>query len=345
MIENRQWVLARRPRGKLTASDFNLLTSAVPELNDGEVLIKTLMLSFDPAMRGWVDDRPSYIPPVAIGDPMRASGVGQVIESKNIELPVGTLVAGFLGWQEYSLSGGDKNTDELFPLRVLPAGTPESLPLSVFGGTGLTAYFGLMYVGQPIAGETVLVSGAAGATGSVAAQIAKIQGCEVVAIAGGQEKCQWLKNACGVDKVIDYKADDLDQKLTEFCPEGIHVFFDNVGGDILQIALNHMADFGRVVMCGAIAVYNDELPRSGPNNLTQIIVKRLRVQGFTTLDYWQKKDQALADIQKWVAAGQIIWREDIVEGFENIPDTLNRLFDGRNKGKQLLRLASPEIIK
>ncbi len=339
-MNNRQWLLAQRPSGALEPTNFEMVSSAMPEPNlaAGEILIKTLLLSFDPAMRGWMNDQASYIEPVGLGEPMRASGVGQVVASQNPQYPEGSLVSGLLGWQEFSVGG----RHAIFPTVSLPEGTPESWPLSIFGGTGLTAYFGLLEVGQVKEGDTVLVSGAAGATGSVVAQIAKLKGCRVIGVAGGAEKCTWLLEACGVDHVIDYKADNLHAKLREFAPQGINVFFDNVGGETLQTALNHMADFGCVVMCGAISVYNQSAPTPGPNNLTQIIVKRLRVQGFTTLDFLDQKDQALADLMQWVQASKIVWREDIAEGFENIPATLNRLFDGTNKGKQLLRVATAD---
>jgi NADPH-dependent curcumin reductase CurA len=216
------------------------------------------------------------------------------------------------------------------------------MALSVFGTTSLTAYFGLLDVGQPQAGETVLVSGAAGATGSVVAQIARLKGCKVIGIAGGEEKCQWLLNECKLDAVIDYKSEDIDQRLAELCPDDINVFFDNVGGETLETAIDHMADFGRIALCGAISQYNDEQARPGPANLMTLVTRRVRMQGFIVLDYLDRANEAFEELGGWVMGGEIAWREDIQEGFENIPGTLQRLFDGRNKGKQLLKLADPD---
>jgi NADPH-dependent curcumin reductase CurA len=333
---NRQWLLKERPKGMIGPDNFELVETPIPQpdLAAGQVLIKTLMLGFDPAMRGWVEDTRSYLPPVALGEPMRASGVGQVIASENPDLPVGTHVQGLLNWQEYAVGG----PADMVPPRALPEGISPSMALSVFGTTSLTAYFGLLDVGQPKAGETVLVSGAAGATGSVVAQIAKLKGCTVIGIAGGQEKCQWLIDACKLDGVIDYKNEDIDQRLGELCPDDIDVFFDNVGGDTLEAAIDHMADFGRIALCGAISQYNDTEPRPGPHNLMVLVTRRIRMQGFIVLDYLDRADEAFADLATWVMNGDIAWREDIQEGFENIPATLQRLFDGRNTGKQLLKL-------
>ena len=337
---NRQWLLKKRPAGMVGPEHFELAESPLPEpdLDAGQVLVRTLMLGFDPAMRGWLIDEPSYLPPVPIGAPMRASGVGQVIRSQNPSLPEGSLVQGILNWQEHSV--GDPSGP--LPLRALPEGITPAMALSVFGTTSLTAYFGLLDIGQPRAGETVLVSGAAGATGSMVAQIARLKGCRVVGIAGGAEKCRWLLDACRVDGAIDYKSEPLDQRIGELCPDGVNVFFDNVGGDTLEAAIEHMADFGRIALCGAIASYNDETPRPGPRNLMRLVTRRIRMEGFIVIDFLARADEAFADLAGWVQAGEIAWREDIQEGFENIPATLQRLFDGRNQGKQLLRLADPE---
>lgn len=338
--QNQQWLLQSRPVGMVTKSNFEKTAAPMPEPNyaAGQVLLKTLMLSFDPAMRGWMTDEPSYLPPVDIGEPMRASAVAQVVESQNPELPVGSLVQGLMGWQEYSI--GDPAG--ALPPSPLPEGTPPNLALSVFGGTSLTAYFGLLDVGQPKSGETVLVSGAAGATGSVAAQIARLRGCRVVGIAGGQEKCLWLQESCKLDAVIDYKNEDLAQSIGQHCPQGVDVFFDNIGGATLEAAIEHMAEFGRIALCGAIAGYNDAEPSPGPRNLMNLITRRIRMQGFIMLDYIERVEEAMAELVPWVMEGQIIWREDVQSGFDNIPETFLRLFDGRNEGKQLLHLADPE---
>ena len=337
---NRQWLLKERPVGMVGPEHFELVDSPMPQvdLDAGQVLIKTLMLGFDPAMRGWLMDERSYLPPVAIGAPMRATGVGQVVESSNPALPKGALVQGLLNWQEYSV--GDLAAP--IPPRPLPTGVTPTMALGVFGSTSLTAYFGLLDVGQPRSGETVLVSGAAGATGSVVAQIARLKGCRVVGIAGGAEKCQWLLDACKLDAVIDYKNEDTTARIGGLGPDGVDVFFDNVGGDTLEAGINHMADFGRIVLCGAIAGYNDETPAPGPRNLMILITRRIRMQGFIVIDYLTRAEEAYTALAEWVSAGEIAWRDDIQEGFENIPATLQRLFDGRNTGKQLLKLAEPE---
>jgi len=336
---NRQWLLRRRPRGMVSVDDFEYRETPVPEpdLAAGEILVRNLYLGFDPAMRGWMDDARSYVPPVPLGEPMRASSVAEVIASGNPTFPVGSLVQGLYGWQDYAVA----RPDDLMPPVPLPEGTPPTIPLSVLGGTSLTAYFGLLAVGQPRAGETVVVSGAAGATGSMAAQIARIKGCRVIGIAGGPEKCRWLTEYCGVDGVIDYRIENVEQRLGELCPDDIDLFFDNVGGDILEAAIEHIADFGRIVLCGQISGYNDAEPRPGPRNLMHLVTRRVRMQGFIVMDYLDRREEAMADLLGWLGEGKLAWREDIQEGFENIPATLLRLYEGRNQGKQLLKLAAP----
>lgn len=337
---NKQWLLKERPKGEVGPQHFEQVKAPMPQpdLAAGQVLVRTLMLGFDPAMRGWLEDAPSYLPPVAIGEPMRASGVGQVIASENDALPTGTLVQGLLNWQEYSI--GDPAA--MIPPTALPEGTPPNLALSVFGSTSLTAYFGLLDVGQPQPGDTVLVSGAAGATGSVVAQIARLKGCRVVGLAGGQEKCEWLRTACKLDAVIDYKSEAIQQRIGELCPNGVNVFFDNVGGETLEAGIAHMADFGRIVLCGAISSYNDVTPGPGPNNLMLLTSRRIKMQGFIVIDYLDRAGEAIEALSEWVLGGEIAWREDIQEGFDNIPTTLQRLFSGSNVGKQLLKLADPD---
>ncbi len=336
---NRQWLLRRRPEGMVSVDDFEYREVPVPEpdLAAGEILVRNLYLGFDPAMRGWITDARSYIPPVPLGEPMRAVAVAEVVASENAAYPVGTLVQGLYGWQEYAVA----SPNDPMPPMPLPEGTPPTIPLSVMGMTSLTAYFGLLDVGQPKAGETVVVSGAAGATGSMVVQIAKLKGCRVIGIAGGPEKCQWVKADCGADGVIDYRSENVEQRLGELCPDGIDVYFDNVGGDILEAAIEHIADFGRIVLCGQISLYNDAEPRPGPKNLMLLVTRRVRMQGFIVMDFLDRRDEALADLMTWLAEGKLAWREDVQEGFENIPATLLRLYDGRNQGKQLLKLADP----
>ncbi len=336
---NRQWIFTERPKGFVDSNTFSYreVPLPAPDLAAGDVLVKTLYLSFDPAMRGWMDDKPSYLPPVELGTPMRASGIGQVVASEREDLPVGTLVMGLLNWQDYAVF----DSDNAGSLNALPAGTPPDMALSAFGGTSMTAYFGLLDVGQPRAGDTVLVSGAAGATGSVVCQLAKLKGCRVIGIAGGQEKCDWLKAECGVDEVIDYRNEDVNERLAAIAPMSIDLFFDNVGGDILEAAIEQMADHGSIVLCGAIAGYNASEPNPGPRNMMNLIARRIRMQGFIMLDYLHRIEEFQTEFGTWVLEGKIKTREDIQEGFENIPATLNRLFEGRNQGKQLLKLADP----
>ncbi len=337
MTTNRQWILRERPTAMVGPEHFELLESPLPtpDTGAGEVLLKTCYLGFDPAMRGWLIDEPSYLPPVAIGEVMRASSVSEVVESDNPELPVGTLVQGLTGWQEYAVgSPGD-----LIPPRPLPEGVSPEMALSVLGTTSLTAYFGLLDIGQPREGDTVLVSGAAGATGSVVVQIAKLKGCRVIGIAGGTEKCQWLQDSCGADEVIDYKSQDIATRLAELCHLGIDVFFDNVGGDTLEAAIGEMADFGRIALCGGISGYNDEEPAPGPKNLMVLVQRRVKMQGFIVIDYMDRFAEGYADLGQWLAQGKLQWRVDVQRGFENVPATLQRLFSGANTGKQLLKLA------
>lgn len=269
---------------------------------------------------------------------MRAFTVGQVIESDSADFSPGDFLQGMLGWQEYVICGGPPGVSKL------PEGIPPHLALSVLGGTGLTAYFGLLDIGEPKQGDVVVVSGAAGATGSVAGQIAKIKGAsKVVGIAGGAQKCAWLTDELGFDAAIDYKTENVENRLATLCPEGINIFFDNVGGSILDDALTNMAMHGRVVLCGAISGYNDEELPLGPKNYTQLIVQRGRMEGFIVFDYIHKAHEAMQDLSSWLSEGRIKHAEDVQEGIENAPATFLRLFQGKNKGKQLLKIADAPI--
>jgi hypothetical protein len=338
MNSNRQWTLAKRPHGMVGKDNFEYQEVPIPQPGDGQVLVRNLYLSFDPTQRGWMEDRESYLPPVGIGEVMRAGSVGQVVESRHPEFATGDLVQTTGGWQDFVVA--DPQTGPM-GLSKLPPGVTPPMALGVLGVTGLTAYFGLLDLGMPKAGETVLVSGAAGATGSVAGQIARIRGCRVIGIAGGQEKCDWLREVAQFDDVIDYKHEQVDQRIGELCPDRVDVFFDNVGGDILQAALNHINLRARVVLCGGISGYNATELQPGPNNLMNLVVMRGRMEGFIVLDYMNRVDEAVPDLLGWINSGELIHREDIQEGFENIPDTLNRLFTGKNIGKQLLKIADP----
>ena len=331
-MKNRKWILAARPHGMVKESDFSLVEEelATDALQPGQFVTRNVMFGFDPAMRGWIEDVPSYMPPVQIGAVMRGSAVGEVIQSRNDDFPVGALARGLFGWQEYTLlnPGGF--------LARLPQGTTPEGSFSAVGGSGLTAYFGLLDVGAPKEGETVVVSSAAGSVGCIVAQIAKIKGCRVIGIAGGKEKCDWLRDVVKLDGVIDYRSENVEQRLGALCPNGIHVYFDNVGGEMLQAALTHIADFGRIPMCGAISTYNDASPSPGPNNLMNAVTRRVRMQGFITSDFTARRPEAEAALQQWFDAGLIHVRSDIQHGFENIPKTFLRLFRGENQGKQML---------
>ena len=333
-IENRKWILKERPKGLVKDSDFELVTEVLPKINEGEILLENLYLSFDPTQRGWLNDVPGYLPPVQIGEVIRSGGIGKVIDSNNPEYKTGDLTFGLIGWQTHCLT--KPNEDDRF--RVVPDLLPIPTMLNVMGSTGITAYYGLIELGKPKSGETVLVSGAAGATGSVVVQIAKLKGCNVIGIAGGKEKCNWLKDI-GVDDVIDYKNSDVHKELLKVVKNGIDIYFDNVGGKILETVLELININARVLLCGGISSgYDATRPADGPNNLFSLIIKRATMQGFLVLDYLPKSEKALEEIATWVMEGKLQHREDIQTGIENCPQTLNRLFTGENKGKQLLKI-------
>ena len=327
---NRQWLLRSRPKGMLKESDFELHETQVPTPAEGQLLVRNRWLAFEPAMRGWIDDKPSYMPPVPIGDVMRGMAVGEVIESKLEGYASGDLVTGMTGWQEWAIGDGG--------LRKLPAGTDPRFALSVLGITGITAYFGLLEIGKPKRGDTVVVSGAAGATGSVVGQIAKRLGCRVVGIAGGREKCAWLTDKAHFDAAIDYKSEPVGARLDALCPDGIDVYFDNVGGPILDEVLARIARDARLVICGAISAYNEEQVPPGPRNYFRIVAQRARMEGFIVIDFLSRAGEAIQNLTDWVADGSIAWEADVQRGFENAPATLLRLYAGANFGKQLLEL-------
>ena len=338
---NRQWRLAARPVGMVKESDFELASEEIPGVAEGELLIRNLFLAFEPAQRGWIDDVESYVPPVQLGEVMRAGTVGQVIESKHPDFEKGQLVSGMFGWQEYYLTDG---TPTAFGgVSRVPDGIPPQRVLSVLGATGMTAYFGIDEIHPVQEGDNVLVSGAAGATGSVAAQIARIRGAgKVVGIAGGPDKCRWLIEEAKLDAAIDYKNEDVRKRMRKEFPGGVDLYFDNVGGDILDAALLAMAERGRITMCGGISGYNEATPPPGPSNIMQVVIRRLSVKGFILFDHVTNAGKAIADLAKWSASGEIAVEEDIQEGFENTPKTFLRLFEGKNLGKQLIKIADPE---
>ena len=333
-IENRKWILKERPTGLVKDSDFELVSEVLPKINEGEILLENLYLSFDPTQRSWLNDVPGYLPPIQIGEVIRSGGIGRVIDSNNPEYKTGDLTFGLIGWQTHCLR--KPNVDDRF--RVVPDLLPIPTMLNVMGSTGITAYYGLIELGKPKSGETVLVSGAAGATGSVVVQIAKLKGCHVIGIAGGKEKCDWLKDI-GVDDVIDYKNSDVHKELPKVVENGVDIYFDNVGGKILETVLELININARVLLCGGISSGYDAIrPADGPNNLFSLIIKRATMQGFLVLDYLPKSEKALEEIATWVMEGKLQHREDIQKGIENCPQTLNRLFTGKNKGKQLLKI-------
>ncbi len=326
---NHRITLAKRPVGPVDPGCFAMDDVPIPEPGPGQVLVEVGWLSIDPTIRGWMA-QDTYLPAIGIGEPIRSGGLGTVVESNADALPVGSTVFGMTGWQQYAVL--DATT------QVVPEGVSPEAALSVFGITGLTAYFGLLEVGRPASGETVLVSGAAGATGSVAGQIAKIKGCRVVGLAGSDEKCTMLTDDFGFDAAINYRTEDVREAIGIACPDGVDIFFDNVGGDILEAALDHLALHGRVVLCGAIAEYNDETPRPGPNNLTNLIVNRGRMEGFIILDHLARAAEATLELGTWVAEGKLTYRTDVVRGLDNAPAALDRLFTGANHGKVMVQL-------
>jgi len=343
---NQQWRLAERPTGMLDESTFARHDEPLPTAGPGEILVRNCYLSVDPAMRGWLNDIPSYVPPVQIGAVMRAHTVGQVVESNHPRFTPGDFVSGPGDWQDYyvprqeALSG---HGDPGFAVTQVPPGAQPSWSLGVLGLTGLTAYFGLLDVGRPHPGDTVVVSGAAGATGSVVAQIAKIAGCRVIGIAGGEDKCRWLTDDLGLDAAIDYKSERVRRRLRELAPNGIDVFFDNVGGPILDAAIARIAQGGRVVLCGAISMYNATALPPGPATYVQLIGQRARMEGFIVFDYADQYDIATQRLFDWVNDGRLKVAEDIQEGFDNIPAALIGLYSGANLGKRVVHIADPPI--
>jgi hypothetical protein len=336
-LTNRQYRLAARPIGLPKTTDWNFTTEAVRDILDGEVLVQVLYLSLDPAMRGWMNEGKSYISPVAIGEVMRACGIGKVLVSQSPRFSVGDFVTGNIGVQEYWIGQADDKATALFKIDRTTAPLPKYL--NALGMPGMTAYFGLLEVGQAKSGETVVVSAAAGAVGQSAGQIAKHKGCRVVGIAGGKEKCDFVVNQLGFDACIDYKHESVKDGLKTHCPDGVDIYFDNVGGDILDIVLTRINRKARIVICGAISQYNNTAPIKGPSNYMSLLVNRARMEGFVVFDYANRYGAAIADIAKWMREGSFKTREDIVQGLEKFPEALLMLFEGRNFGKLILQVA------
>jgi NADPH-dependent curcumin reductase CurA len=331
---NRTIRLKSRPDGMCEPDTWELTEEPVREPGDGEVLVRVRYISLDPAMRGWIADRESYVPPVPIGDVMRALAVGEVTESKHPELEPGDYVSGLLGVQEYVVVHGGT-------VQKLPPDAGERLPLflGALGMPGMTAYFGLIDIGRPEPGQTVVVSGAAGAVGHLVGQIAKLKGARAIGIAGGPEKCRYVTEEAGFDAAIDYKREDVGVALREHCPDGIDVYFDNVGGEILDAALAQLARYARVVICGAISQYNAREQISGPANYLALLVKHASMTGYVVTDYLPRYQEGLGAMSGWLQSGGLKTREDIVNGLESFPDALQMLFSGANHGKLVLQVS------
>jgi NADPH-dependent curcumin reductase len=331
---NRQWRLVTRPTGLIKESDFEWREESVPTPSQGEILVRNIYLSLDPTNRLWTSDRESYMPPVGIGEVMRGGTIGVVEQSKNPSFAEGAIVQGLLTWEDYSITDGEG-------LVTLPNNPliPLTAHYGLFGHIGLTAYFGLLHIGKPREGDTLVVSAAAGAVGSLVGQIGKIKGCRVVGIAGSDEKCGWIKDELGFDAAINYKKEPVLESLKGNCPDGIDVYFDNVGGEILEAALSLINIGARIALCGMISQYNATEPVPGPHNLRNLIMKRARIEGFLVLDYIDRATEAVAELGKWYAEGKLKYRVEVVDGLENAATAVNKLFDGSNKGKLIVKIS------
>ena len=342
-LVNHQVRLAKRPEGAATREHWSFGSEPVAQPAEGGVLVKTLSLSLDPAMRGWLNDAKSYIPPVEIGAVMRAGGIGRVIASKNPQFAVGDTVYGTLNVQEYMLIPQEEIKRNGLVKIDLRVGSITQW-LNVLGMPGMTGYFGLMDVGQPKAGETVVISGAAGAVGQTVGQLAKIKGCRVVGIAGGEAKCDWVVKELGFDACIDYKAGAAAVRdgLKQHCPKGVDIYFDNVGGEILDLVLARIARKARIIICGAISQYNNanSMPSAGPKNYLSLLVNRARMEGIVVFDYADRYPVAIAELAGYLKDGRMKSKEDIVQGLDTFPEALNRLFSGANFGKLVLQVAT-----
>lgn len=332
---NRQWRLAKIPQGTIESSDFEWGEQPVPDIEDGQVLARNLYLSLDPANRVWISGRRSYVEPVEIGDVMRGGTVSVIEESKSDELAPGDIVQGQLGWQDYAVVDSRK-------LVAVPKGLPFPLEAyaAVLNHIGLTAYFGLLDIGKPKEGETVVVSAAAGAVGSLVGQIAKIKGCRAIGIAGSDDKCKWLTEDLGFDGAINRRTEDIGDRVTALCPDGVDIYFDNVGGDMLDVMLTRMNLHGRIPLCGMISLYNATELLPGPRNLSVAISRRLRLEGFVVIDYLDRFMEFAMHAGPWLGTGKLAYRLDVVDGLENAAAALPRLFSGDNIGKLAVKVSA-----
>jgi NADPH-dependent curcumin reductase CurA len=333
---NRRFVLRERPAGRIDDQTFELVEGAVPEIGEGEALVRARWISLDPTNRAWIGETPTYLPPVAIGEVMRAGGLGEVVASHSPDYQVGQLVQGLMGWQDYVVA---TPSAPLMPVPAIPGVSPSSF-LGALGMTGLTAYVGMLDIGRPKPGETVVVSAAAGAVGSVAGQLAKIHGARVVGIAGGSEKCTLLTDELGFDAAVDYKAPDWRAQLKAATHDGIDVDFENVGGEIMEAVFGRLNVRARVALCGLISGYNDEDPAvsAGPRNFANLLIQRVHLEGFIVLDHFGRAGEIVPQLAGWMAEGKLKAKETVVEGFEQLPVAINMLFDGKNTGKLVVKL-------
>ncbi|WP_136604216.1 NADP-dependent oxidoreductase [Paenibacillus dokdonensis] len=331
---NRKILLIKRPEKEPDATHFKMVEAPVPDLKDEEILIQSLYLSVDPGMREMMKDQKSYTPPFQLNEVLTGRSIGRVIQSKNLNFVPGDIVYERLGWQDYSISDG-KHTEKIDPNIA-----PISTYLGVLGVPGLCAYFGLVEIGKPQSGETVVVSGAAGAVGMIAGQIAKLLGCRVVGIAGSDHKNQYLINELGFDVAINYKTTtDIRADLQEACPNGVDVYFDNVGGDITDVVLNLINYHARIVLCGQISQYNLENPEVGPRNLNLLIKNSAMMKGFVVYDYADKNEEAISELACWIRTGQLKYKENMIKGLENAPQAFANLFQSKSFGKQLIKVS------
>ncbi|MFO8011025.1 MAG: NADP-dependent oxidoreductase [Dehalococcoidia bacterium] len=331
---NRQWRLAFRPAGRVGESNFEWYEEPVPEVAEGEVLVRNIYLSVDPTYRVWMGEEETYMPPVGIGEVMRGVTVGVVEESRNDNFQPGDMVQGMLGWQDYTVDDGS-NLVKL----ITDSSIPLTYYLGIFGGNGLAAYFGLFDVGKPESGETLVVSAAAGAVGSLVGQIGRIMGCRVIGIAGSNEKCRWITDELGFDAAINYKVESVEEGLQTHCPDGIDIYFDNVGGEMLDMVLGRINLHARIVICGMISQYNSTDQKLMLSNFPQVLYKRARIQGFIVFDHLERVIEAMTDLGTWLFEGKLKYRVQAVDGLENAPAAVNMLFDGSNTGKLIVKIS------